>query len=153
MLILPACSQIHNACKNAGQLDWAAAAAVEARIELDLRIGASFTRMQSLTLQSQFEILKSQVVSYGPCQFPTLGFVVDRYERVENFVPETFWFIHLEHVVEGQGGRQRGGQKVTFFWDRGHLFDKAIVTLLHRKCLDDPEATVTRMRKKPTRKW
>jgi hypothetical protein len=31
----------------------------------------------------------------GPCQFPTLGFVVERYFRVQNFVPEPFWRIQL----------------------------------------------------------
>lgn len=31
------------------------------------------------------------VASYGSCQFPTLGFVVDRWLEHESFVPETFW--------------------------------------------------------------
>ena len=68
--------------------------AVEARTLLDLRIGAAFTRLQTLTLKARFEQLK-EVISYGPCQFPTLGFVVSRYNQVKNFVPETFWFIYL----------------------------------------------------------
>lgn len=73
--------------------------AVDARQELDLRIGASFTRYQTLRLRQKFQGSQSctrspegdsmsypsfpigldeNVISYGPCQFPTLGFVVER---------------------------------------------------------------------------
>ncbi len=73
--------------------------AVDARQELDLRIGASFTRYQTLRLRQKFQGshlarvllrvipclspsfpigLDENVISYGPCQFPTLGFVVER---------------------------------------------------------------------------
>lgn len=38
--------------------------AVEARTILDLRIGAAFTRMQTMTLQARFRQLK-EVISYG----------------------------------------------------------------------------------------
>ena len=38
---------------------------VEARIALDLRIGAAFTRLQTLALQNKFGTLKENVVSYG----------------------------------------------------------------------------------------
>jgi len=49
------------------ELDKAQADAVEARITLDLRIGAAFTRMQTLTLQNRLRQFreKRDVVSYG----------------------------------------------------------------------------------------
>ena len=47
--------------------------AVEARTELDLRIGAAFTRFQTLRLQKVFPSLTNNLLSYGSCQFPTLG--------------------------------------------------------------------------------
>jgi DNA topoisomerase-3 len=49
------------------ELDHAQAAAVEARIILDLRIGAAFTRMQTQILQNRFDQLTEgkNVVSYG----------------------------------------------------------------------------------------
>lgn len=39
--------------------------AVEARINLDLRIGAAFTRLTSLGLQARLPELAQQVISYG----------------------------------------------------------------------------------------
>ena len=54
--------------------------------------GASFTRFLTMRLQTRFpSVLANQVISYGSCQFPTLGFVVERYKQVERFLPEAFW--------------------------------------------------------------
>lgn len=60
-------------------------AAVDVRQEIDLRIGSSFTRLQTLLLQDKFDwknFLSSgrdrMLLSYGPCQFPTLGLIVRR---------------------------------------------------------------------------
>lgn len=46
-------------------LDRAQSDAVEARILLDLRFGAAFTRMQTLTLQPRFPQLEEGLISYG----------------------------------------------------------------------------------------
>lgn len=57
-------------------------------------IGASFTRFQTLRLQKIFpESLANQLISYGSCQFPTLGFVVERFKAIQAFIPETFYKI------------------------------------------------------------
>lgn len=78
---------------DAGQID-----AVEVRMEMDLRIGAAFTRLQTLYLQQAFpHVLGDHKISYGPCQFPTLGFVVKRFQAVEKFVPETFYHLDVKH--------------------------------------------------------
>ena len=54
--------------------------------------GASFTRFQTKRLQKIFPgVLADQLISYGSCQFPTLGFVVERYKQVQAFIPEPFW--------------------------------------------------------------
>ena len=39
--------------------------AVEARIQMDLRIGAAFTRMTTMGLQGRVAELAQQVISYG----------------------------------------------------------------------------------------
>ena len=41
--------------------------AVEARTLLDLRLGAAFTRMQSLALQASIRELDGTLISYGKC--------------------------------------------------------------------------------------
>ena len=58
---------------------------MRARCELDLRLGAAFTRLQTLTLQNEYEGLDG-IMSYGPCQFPTMWFVVQRAKRIEAFL-------------------------------------------------------------------
>ncbi|KAJ5694420.1 hypothetical protein N7536_004832 [Penicillium majusculum] len=126
-------------------LDEYQASAVAARIELDLRIGAAFTRLQTLQLQTVVAALKEKVISYGSCQFPTLGFVVDRYLRVQNFKPETFWGIKV--ILS------REGKKVNFLWKRVHLFDRAVVTMMLERCLVAKQAKVTKVNQKPTSKW
>ncbi|XP_013926805.1 PREDICTED: DNA topoisomerase 3-alpha [Thamnophis sirtalis] len=85
---------IRSACENLTQPDPNVNDAVEVRQELDLRIGAAFTRFQTLRLQKIFpEVLAQQLISYGSCQFPTLGFVVERFKAIQAFVQETFYRI------------------------------------------------------------
>ena len=87
-----------HACGNLDRLNQNVSNAVKVRRELDLRIGgwsrwvgqvfywfqnhilgATFTRFQTKLLTKAFpSVLSEQLVSYGPCQFPTLGFVVER---------------------------------------------------------------------------
>ena len=47
----------------------------------------------------------------GPCQFPTLGFIVDRYLKHKNFVPEPFWKIFVEHTKVSFHFLQKGKEK------------------------------------------
>ncbi|KAL4819272.1 DNA topoisomerase [Aspergillus spinulosporus] len=134
-----------NAARSLIELDERQASAVAARIELDLRIGAAFTRLLTLQLQNLHATLTQKVISYGSCQFPTLGFVVDRYLRVKRFKPETFWGIKVMHT--------RDGIKVNFLWNRVHLFDRAAVTIMLERCLMAKKAEVTKVNQKPTSKW
>lgn len=58
--------EIRAAWRNLVELDMNAAAAVDARSELDLRIGAVFTRFQTLLLKNRFaELSEQKVISYG----------------------------------------------------------------------------------------
>ncbi|OSS51014.1 hypothetical protein B5807_04405 [Epicoccum nigrum] len=141
-------AHVIQASQNPIQLDEAQSNAVAARTELDLRLGAAFTRMQTLSLQSMIPVRgdeRGKMISYGSCQFPTLGFVVDRYLRVRNFTPEPFWYIRVHHTKDDV--------EVKFNWRRGHLFDRMAVTLIFEKCINSKTAKVTKMAKKPTRKW
>ncbi|KAB5570220.1 DNA topoisomerase [Coniochaeta sp. 2T2.1] len=119
--------------------------AVNARIELDLRIGFAFTRFLTNNLRPLGGPLGGKkVLSYGK-NFPTLGFIVGRYFRVRRFVPEPFWSIKVMH--------EREQKNVTFTWARGHLFDRVSVTILYERCLTAKMAKVTKVQEKPTSKW
>ncbi|KAF9585923.1 DNA topoisomerase [Lunasporangiospora selenospora] len=140
-------AELHRAMRNPTQLDMRQACAVDARIELDLRIGASFTRFQTLAFQSRFPQLGGGVISYGPCQFPTLGFVVDQYHRVESFIPETFWNLEMKH--------KKDNVDATFTWERGRLFNQLSCLVIYEACIESagPTAQITRVKSQPTKKW
>ena len=71
--------------------------------------------------------------------------MVERYFRVQNFVPEPFWTINVKHT--------RDDLTVTFAWDRNRLFDRAVVTILFERCLAAKTARITNVQTKPTSKW
>lgn len=136
------------------------------RIELDLRTGAAITRLFTMHLQTAFAAeLADMLISYGehiyipcldghaalnlmhigPCQFPTLGFVVDRYLQRLKFVSEDFWYIAVT--------QERGSNMVEFTWKRQRLFDCEIALVLYQECVENPEARVVSVETKPTKKW
>jgi DNA topoisomerase III len=145
--------------------------AVQARSELDLRVGAAFTRFQTLRLQRNFDgFSDGGVISYGPCQFPTLGFVVERWARIETFVPEDFWTIDLSICVDmndnGGGGANPGrspateqsssaqnNRNIRFQWKRGSLYDHGLAAFLYEECLEAQEAVVMSLQGRPKNKW
>ncbi|CAX42976.1 DNA topoisomerase III, putative [Candida dubliniensis CD36] len=124
-------NHIIRAAKNPVNLDMSAVAAVSCRMEVDFRVGTSFTRLLTDQLRQKGIIDGTQVASYGTCQFPTLGFVVDRYKRVKNFIPEPFWHIEVETRKENK--------KTVFNWVRGHFFDKLYVVMLYEQCCKSGE--------------
>lgn len=120
--------------------------AVDVRSELDLRIGAAFTRYQTMRLQKVFpDVLSKSLISYGSCQFPTLGFVVERYKDIQNFIPEHFWKIKVHHKIENLD--------VEFSWQRVRLFDEVLCNVLYERCQENPTALVLKVTKKPKSKW
>ncbi|KAL5554891.1 hypothetical protein UlMin_037127 [Ulmus minor] len=142
--------EIHEAVQNLVQPNKWFADAVDARQEIDLRIGASFTRFQTMLLRDAFVIDsatddRNLVLSYGPCQFPTLGFVVERYWEVQSHEPEEFWVINCSH--KSDDGLS------TFNWMRGHLFDYTCAVIIYEMCVQEPTATVTNVRKQEKLKY
>ena len=121
--------EIQRCIQNLVPPDQNVAHGVDARQEVDLRLGAAFTRFQTMRLQGRFEGLQQSVISYGPCQFPTLGFIVERHRRIAAFVREQFWSIELQYLEEhaeqqqenraGYAADNRGVARATFAWERG----------------------------------
>ncbi|XP_056168081.1 DNA topoisomerase 3-alpha isoform X3 [Syzygium oleosum] len=142
--------EIHESVQNLVEPNQWFADAVDARQEIDLRIGASFTRFQTMLLRDAFVIDaaaddRNLVLSYGPCQFPTLGFVVERFWEIQSHEPEEFWTINCSHRSE-EG-------IATFNWMRGHLFDYTCAVIIYEMCVEEPSATVTRVRQQEKFKY
>lgn len=121
--------------------------AVDIRRELDLRFGAIFTRYQTRLLQDAGHIPRVQgnVVSYGPCQFPTLGFIIKRYIEIMRFVPQPFWSIAVSH--------KKDGISVSFNWRRRRLFEEHACLAFYSKIMECPKARVTNIVGKPKSNW
>ena len=111
--------------------------AVECRQELDLKVGCAFTRYQTKFFQGKYGDLDASVVSYGPCQTPTLGFCVQRHDEIVNFKPESFF--RIVPVVQKSGGN------VAFEWNRGRIFDEPVARLIHSRVAATKAARVVQV--------
>ena len=89
-------ASIRAAMDDLGEPNENEASAVDARQELDLRVGVAFTRFQCRYFKGRFRQLEATTLSYGPCQTPTLAFVVRRHLEILSFVEERFWSLELE---------------------------------------------------------
>lgn len=66
---------------------------VDARQTLDLKIGVAFSTFQTKYLGQKFEKVNGKLISYGPCQTPTLGFCVKRDDEIKEFKAANFFKI------------------------------------------------------------
>ncbi len=117
---------IARAMRSLGEPDANLAEAVLARQELDLRVGVAFTRFSTKHFLDKYALLDARLLSYGPCQTPTLGFVVQREDEIATFAPEPFWELTAEATLAGEA--------VDVAWDRKRCFDRAVAAALARGC-------------------
>ncbi|GMS83825.1 hypothetical protein PENTCL1PPCAC_6000, partial [Pristionchus entomophagus] len=113
---------IKAAMRNLGRPNKNEALAVDARQELDLRVGCSFTRFQTKYFQGKYGDLDSSVISFGPCQTPTLAFCVTRHDQIIQFKPEPYWVIQTT-FEDAEKTAMRAE------WARGRLFDREVASM------------------------
>ncbi|MCX6686308.1 MAG: DNA topoisomerase I [Methanoregula sp.] len=106
--------EIKHAFSHTTGLDFALAAAGEARQSIDLMWGASLTRFISLAARRGGQ----NILSVGRVQSPTLGMIVDQEKEIESFVPEKYWQLSLE--------TEKAGQVIEARHTNGRFRDKAL---------------------------
>lgn len=91
---------IQTALKNLTLINYDEVNAVDTRIQMDLRTGFCITRILTenlIKISNELEINKQiNVLSYGSCQIPTLGFVVERFLQIVLFKSEIFYSIKID---------------------------------------------------------
>ncbi|XP_050292586.1 DNA topoisomerase 3-beta isoform X1 [Quercus robur] len=116
------------------------ALAVDARQEIDLKVGVAFTRFQTTYFQGKYGNLDARVISYGPCQTPTLGFCVQRYLQITTFKPEKFWALQPYMI--------QNGYELKLEWERDKLFDLDVATMFQKLVMEDGILEVTEISEK-----
>ncbi|MCU0630601.1 MAG: DNA topoisomerase I [Methanoregulaceae archaeon] len=104
--------EIHQAFSNTTEIDFALAAAGEARQVIDLMWGASLTRFISLAARRG----GANILSVGRVQSPTLAMIVDREKEIEAFVAEKYWQLSL--TTEKSGGTVEARHTTARFTDK-----------------------------------
>lgn len=66
---------------------------VDARQVIDLKVGVAFSRFQSLYLKKKYQNLNQKMITFGPCQTPTLNFCVERHQEILQFRPTTYYKV------------------------------------------------------------
>lgn len=92
-------SEITKAFNNPMEPDTAMAMSADARQVLDLKMGAAFTRYITLAVRERART--KDILSIGPCQTPTCGFVYEREKAIKDFSPENFWKIEALFHAKG----------------------------------------------------
>lgn len=132
------------AIRNLVEPDEDVSKAVDVRRELDLRFGAAFTRLQTLTLRRHLPESKD-IFSYGPCQFPTMGFVIHRYLEILEFKSQPFWLIDVKH--------SKKNIQASFNWQRVRLFNEHACLAFFCKMMECSKARVVKVKGNQKKNW
>jgi DNA topoisomerase IA len=57
-----------------------------------------------------------------------VGFVVERFNRIRDFVSEPFWYLQLT--------AEKAGQTAVFSWKRSRLYDEPACVAFYERCIE-----------------
>jgi DNA topoisomerase-3 len=117
---------------------------VDARQEIDLKVGVAFSRFQTKFFLEKYGNINTKLISYGPCQIPTLSFCVQRHDEIQTFISEPFWKIVLQIKNENIGS----SANITCHWNRVKTFDKKIGMLFAEMLKKETYAKVISVKQK-----
>eukprot|EP00056_Hartaetosiga_gracilis_P012783 m.205176 g.205176 ORF g.205176 m.205176 type:complete len:492 (+) comp13746_c1_seq3:93-1568(+) len=93
-----------------------------------------------MMFQEKYGDLDSTVLSFGPCQTPTLSLCVQRYDRIQSFNPETYYTVDVRVALKN------GSTKLS--WQRVRVFDRTTASFFLDRVKDESVALVTKVSKK-----
>lgn len=116
-----------------------------------------FFRFQTKYFQGKYGNLDSSLISFGPCQTPTLGFCVERHDRIQSFKPETYWVLQAkvkQQLVPPSHGSEltaavfaqvfKGKESpLTLDWTRVRVFDRELSQMFLSLAKTSGEAKVS----------
>jgi len=114
--------------------DYNMAMAAETRQILDLKMGAAFTRFVTLSVRERART--KGILSIGPCQTPTCGFVYEREKAIRAFQAKDFWKITA--IFSAEGGEFEGIHRA------GNIHDKEKAAEIFKRLKGTKEGLVAK---------
>ncbi|MBO4302456.1 topoisomerase DNA-binding C4 zinc finger domain-containing protein [Methanosarcinaceae archaeon] len=126
-------NEIIRAFENPAEPDGPMAMAAEVRQILDLKMGAAFTRYVTLAVRQKAFV--NGVLSIGPCQTPTCGFVYEREKLIRSFQAKDFRRITADFDFSGNvvSGTHRSG----------NIYEKEKADVIFAKIKNEKTAVVS----------
>ncbi|EGR34411.1 hypothetical protein IMG5_012580, partial [Ichthyophthirius multifiliis] len=110
--------------------------AVDARQIIDLKVGVAFSRFQTTYFRKKYPDLNEKMITYGPCQTPTLGFCVRREDEIKSFKPKLFYRLLIQFRKKDE---QIDTQAV---FENGNIFNQQEANSLLTKIIKQKEGQV-----------
>ena len=94
--------------------------------------------------------MDSSLISYGPCQTPTLGFCVERHDQILTHKPETYYVLQVQ--VLATNAALNSTQKMNIDWERERCFDKDVAVMFLNLIKTENTARIVSVTKKEKQK-
>lgn len=145
--------EVKNAFESLITPDYNMAMAAEARQILDLKMGAAFTRFVTLSVREKART--KDILSIGPCQTPTCGFVYEREKAIRAFQAKDFWKITAIFSAESEkeDGKEGGKERRDFEGTHraGNIHDKEKAAEIFKRLKGAKEGLVAKKTVKETK--